>query len=95
MIWNWKKHGSGYNFEYLVILFYTFSHDGEDLAPVMFCSGDGCFVKEYNYEASDEQIGALKAISENCYQGKILLVMLHFPHFFFMKIFIMGVKWLL
>eukprot|EP00092_Neocalanus_flemingeri_P011178 GFUD01012041.1.p1 GENE.GFUD01012041.1~~GFUD01012041.1.p1 ORF type:complete len:488 (-),score=123.66 GFUD01012041.1:156-1619(-) len=44
------------------------SHDGEDLAPVTFCTGDGCFVKEYSYEAPYEQIEALKAQSETCYQ---------------------------
>ena len=45
------------------------------MAPVTFCTGDGCFVKEYNYEAPDEQIEALKALSETCYQGiKIVLV---------------------
>ena len=49
--------------------FVVFSHDGEDMAPVTFCTGDGCFVKEYSYEAPDEQIEALKAISETCYQG--------------------------
>ena len=77
-------------------IFYAFSHDGEDLAPVMFCSGDGCFVKEYNYEASDEQIDALKVISENCYQGKVIdNVDFSFSLAFFMQILTMGVKWLL
>ena len=46
----------------------SFSHDGEELAPVTFCTGDGCFEKDFMYEASDEQIEALKAISETCYQ---------------------------
>ena len=49
-----------------------FSHDAEDLVSVKYCIGDGCFEKVFNYEASDEQIEALKAKSGNCYQGNIL-----------------------
>jgi len=44
------------------------SHDGEELAPVEYCTGDGCFEKKFVYEASDEQIDALKTISNTCYQ---------------------------
>merc|ERR1711892_138663 len=44
------------------------SHDAEELVSVKYCIGDGCFEKVFNYEASDVQIEALKAKSENCYQ---------------------------
>merc|ERR1712215_106413 len=44
------------------------SHDGEDLTPIEFCQGDACFEKKFKYEAADEQIEALKVISEYCYQ---------------------------
>ena len=39
------------------------------MSQISFCTGDGCFEKRYVYKASDEQIDALKVISESCYQG--------------------------
>merc|ERR1719233_2304882 len=44
------------------------SHDGEEMSPIEYCKGNGCFEKKFVYEAPDEQIDALKAISETCYQ---------------------------
>ena len=52
------------------------SHDGEELAAITYCKGTGCFNKKYDYRASDDQIEALKAISETCYQG---LYFIFFP----------------
>ena len=50
------------------------SHDGEELAAITYCKGTGCFNKKYDYRASDDQIEALKAISETCYQGLYLIL---------------------
>merc|ERR1719435_280616 len=44
------------------------SHDGEEMSSIEYCEGNGCFEKKFLYEAPDEQIDALKAISETCYQ---------------------------
>ena len=53
--------------------FCFYSHDGEELSPVEYCTGDGCFEKKFVYESSDEQIDALKTISNTCYQGHYYL----------------------
>merc|ERR1719446_408234 len=44
------------------------SHDGEEMSSIEYCEGNGCFEKKFLYEAPDEQIDALKAISETCHQ---------------------------
>ena len=52
-----------------ILTVYFSSHDSEELTSIEFCQGDACFEKKFNYEASDEQIEALKVSSEVCYQG--------------------------
>ena len=43
-------------------------HDKEDLIKVEKCDGVGCATYEMNYFAPKEQINALMALSETCYQ---------------------------